>query len=82
MRNIHFYITDDGKFSIAEFLDSLSSKQALKVGDNIFRLLGFFEEDNLVVLNRGFQKKTQKNTNKRHQECRKSSSRLFSEEET
>ena len=27
---------------------------------NIFRLLGFFEGDNLIILNHGFQKKTQK----------------------
>ena len=32
----------------------------IQVGGNIFRLLGFFESDNLVVLNHGFQKKTQK----------------------
>ncbi|NRA21164.1 MAG: type II toxin-antitoxin system RelE/ParE family toxin [Oceanospirillaceae bacterium] len=32
----------------------------IQVGGNIFRLLGFFEGDNLVVLNHGFQKKTQK----------------------
>ena len=31
-----------------------------QVGNNIFRLLGFFDGDNLVVLNHGFQKKTQK----------------------
>ena len=94
MRNIDFYTTDDGKCPIAEFLDSLSGKQAQKVawvlqlieeldkipttylkklvntdniwevrvqvGGNIFRLLGFFDGDNLVVLNHGFQKKTQK----------------------
>jgi phage-related protein len=94
MRNINFYITEDGKSPVAEFLDSLSSKQAQKVawvlqlveeldavpstylkklintndiwevriqvGGNIFRLLGFFDGDNLVVLNHGFQKKTQK----------------------
>lgn len=94
MRNIHFYIMDDGKSPIAEFLDSLSGKQAQKVtwvlqlveelsyvpstylkklvntdeiwevrvqvGGNIFRLLGFFDGDNLVVLNHAFQKKTQK----------------------
>ncbi|EWH08076.1 hypothetical protein DS2_19201 [Catenovulum agarivorans DS-2] len=30
------------------------------VSGNIFRLLGFFDGDNLVVLNHGFQKKTQK----------------------
>jgi len=30
------------------------------VSSNIFRLLGFFDGDNLVVLNNGFQKKTQK----------------------
>lgn len=27
---------------------------------NIFRLLGFFEDNNLIILNHGFQKKTQK----------------------
>ena len=32
----------------------------VQVGGNIFRLLGFFDGDNLVVLNHGFQKKTQK----------------------
>ena len=32
----------------------------IQVGGNIFRLLGFFVGDNLVVLNHGFQKKTQK----------------------
>ena len=32
----------------------------VQVSGNIFRLLGFFEGDNLVVLNHGFQKKTQK----------------------
>lgn len=31
-----------------------------QVGNNIFRVLGFFDGDNLVVLNHGFQKKTQK----------------------
>jgi phage-related protein len=31
-----------------------------QVGNNIFRLLGFFDGDNLVVLTHGFQKKTQK----------------------
>lgn len=85
---------EDSKSPVAEFLDSLSSKQAQKVawvlqlveeldavpstylkklvntdniwevrvqvGSNIFRLLGFFDGDSLVVLNHGFQKKTQK----------------------
>jgi len=98
MRNINFYTTEDGKCPIAEFLDSLSGKQAQKVawvlqlieeldkipttylkklvntdniwevrvqvGGNIFRLLGFFDGDNLVVLNHGFQKKTQKTPSK------------------
>jgi phage-related protein len=32
----------------------------VQVGSNIFRLLGFFDGDNLVVLAHGFQKKTQK----------------------
>lgn len=35
-----------------------------QAGNNIFRLLGFFDGDNLVVLNHGFQKKTQKTPNK------------------
>ena len=94
MRKINFYRTDDDKYPIEEFLDSLSSKQVQKVawvlqlveelevvpttylkklvstddiwevrvqvGGNIFRLLGFFDHDNLVILNHGFQKKTQK----------------------
>jgi len=33
-------------------------------GNNIFRLLGFLDGDNLVVLNHGFQKKTQKTPKK------------------
>jgi len=36
----------------------------VQVSGNIFRLLGFFEGDNLVVLNHGFQKKTQKTPSK------------------
>lgn len=32
----------------------------VQVGGNIFRLLGFFDHDNLVILNHDFQKKTQK----------------------
>ena len=32
----------------------------VQVGNNIFRLLGFLDGNNLVVLNHGFQKKTQK----------------------
>lgn len=36
----------------------------IQVGNNIFRLLGFLEADNLVILNHGFQKKTQKTPKK------------------
>ncbi|MBD1583670.1 type II toxin-antitoxin system RelE/ParE family toxin [Pseudoalteromonas sp. S16_S37] len=36
----------------------------VQISGNIFRLLGFFEGDNLVVLNHGFQKKTQKTPSK------------------
>ncbi|MFT6992513.1 MAG: phage-related protein [Paraglaciecola sp.] len=36
----------------------------VQVGNNIFRLLGFFDGDNLVVLNHGFQKKTKKTPSK------------------
>ncbi len=31
---------------------------------NNFRLLGFFDDDNLIILNHGFQKKTQKTPQK------------------
>ena len=94
MKKINFYISEDGKCPISDFLDSLSGKQVQKIAwvlqlieeldvipttylkklantdgiwevriiasGNIFRLLGFFDGDNLVVLNHGFQKKTQK----------------------
>jgi len=33
-------------------------------GNNIFRILGFLEEDHLVILNHAFQKKTQKTPKK------------------
>ena len=36
----------------------------VQISGNIFRLLGFFENDSLVVLNHGFQKKTQKTPSK------------------
>ncbi len=94
MKTVNFYKTSEGKSPVAEFLDSLTAKEAQKViwvlklveemdrvpatylkkltnteeiweirvqaGNNIFRLLGFFDGDNLIVLNHGFQKKTQK----------------------
>ena len=94
MKTVNFYKTSEGKSPVAEFLDSLTAKEAQKViwvlklveemdrvpatylkkltnteeiweirvqaGNNIFRLLGFFDGDNLVVLNHAFQKKTQK----------------------
>jgi len=36
----------------------------VQVGNNIFRILGFLDDDCLVVLNHGFQKKTQKTPKK------------------
>jgi len=36
----------------------------VQAGNNIFRLLGFMEGEALVVLNHGFQKKTQKTPKK------------------
>jgi len=33
----------------------------VQYGNNIFRLLGFFEAHNIVILNHAFTKKTQKN---------------------
>ncbi|VAW76298.1 Toxin HigB [hydrothermal vent metagenome] len=36
----------------------------IQSGNNIFRLLGFVEENNLVVLDHAFQKKTQKTPKK------------------
>ncbi|TFI55162.1 type II toxin-antitoxin system RelE/ParE family toxin [Mastigocladus laminosus UU774] len=32
----------------------------VNVGSNTFRLLGFFDQDNLIILTNGFAKKTQK----------------------
>ncbi|WYL95243.1 MAG: type II toxin-antitoxin system RelE/ParE family toxin [Gloeotrichia echinulata IR180] len=32
----------------------------VQVGNNAFRLLGFFDDDNLVIVTNGFAKKTQK----------------------
>ena len=94
MRKILFYRLDNGRSPIADFLDTLTDKQAEKVffvldlietidnvsrkffkklvstddiwevrvryANNIFRLLGFFENAELVVLNHAFTKKTQK----------------------
>lgn len=36
----------------------------VQAGNNIFRLLGFLEGNELIVLNHGFQKKTQKTPKK------------------
>ncbi len=36
----------------------------VQVGNNIFRLLGFLDGENLIILNHGFQKKTQKTPRK------------------
>ncbi|MCF8296830.1 MAG: type II toxin-antitoxin system RelE/ParE family toxin [Melioribacteraceae bacterium] len=36
----------------------------VQVGNNIFRILGFIDGKNLIVLTNGFQKKTQKTPNK------------------
>jgi phage-related protein len=96
MKTVQFYTASDGKCPVADFLDSLPSKQAQKVvwvlplvesvnvvpktylkkllgtdgiwevriqsGNNIYRLLGFFDGDDLIVLNHGFQKKNAKNS--------------------
>lgn len=92
-RKVTFYRTADGKCPAAEFIDSQSTKVALKIawvlravqelekipktyfrkitstdfyevrieqGGNIYRLLGFFHNGNVVILTNGFQKKTQK----------------------
>jgi phage-related protein len=94
IREVIFYETDAGHSPVEEFLDTLSTKQALKtawvinlvedmgvvpaqyfqkmrstddlweirvkVAGNIFRFLGFFDGQKLVVLSHAFQKKTQK----------------------
>ena len=72
MRKINFYRTDDDKCPIEElevvptsYLKKLVSTDDIweirvQISGSIFRLLGFFDHDNLVILNHGFQKKTQK----------------------
>ncbi|PTQ86650.1 type II toxin-antitoxin system RelE/ParE family toxin [Nitrosomonas ureae] len=37
----------------------------IQVGNNIFRLLGFLESNQAVILNHAFQKKTQKHLQKK-----------------
>ena len=36
----------------------------VQAGNNIFRLLGFIEDDEIIILNHAFQKKTQKTPKK------------------
>jgi phage-related protein len=48
----------------------------VQFGGNIFRLLGFFYDANLIVLTHGFQKKTQK-TPKQHIELAESRKRDY-----
>ena len=36
----------------------------VQIGSNALRILGFFQEDNFIVLTNGFQKKTQKTPQK------------------
>ena len=43
----------------------------IQQSNNIFRLLGFIDEGQLIVLTNGFQKKTQKNTKIRNNTFRK-----------
>jgi len=93
-REIKFFKTDSGRSPVADFIDSLSAKQAQKTtwvmkliedleavpsqyfkklsntedlweirirsGSNNFRLLGFFDGKQLLVVAHAFQKKTQK----------------------
>ena len=93
-RRVVFYETEGGGCPVAEFIDTLPTKQAQKIlwvlklieelpnvpasffkklvnaddiwevrvsfGNNIFRLLGFFDGEHLIVLNYAFQKKSQK----------------------
>jgi phage-related protein len=48
----------------------------VQYGGNIFRLLGFFDDSELIVLTHGFQKKTQK-TPKQHIELAESRKRDY-----
>jgi phage-related protein len=43
----------------------------IQIGNNIFRILGFIEEDNLIILTNGFQKKTQKTPKKEIEQAEK-----------
>jgi len=47
----------------AQFLKKLVNTDdiwEIRVGNNIFRLLGFFEDKRIIILNHAFQKKSQK----------------------
>ena len=75
-RKVTFYTTSDGKCPVAEFIDSQPAKVPksyfkklsdtefyevrIEMSGNIYRLLGFFHNGNIIILTNGFQKKTQK----------------------
>ena len=57
------------EFVSTEYLKKLKNTEGIwevrvPFGDNIFRLLGFFENKSLIILNHAFTKKTQKTPRK------------------
>ena len=57
------------EFVSTEYLKKLKNTDDIweirvQFGNNIFRLLGFFENKSLIILNHAFAKKTQKTPNK------------------
>lgn len=62
-------LTREHEFVSTEYLKKLKGNENIwevrvQFGDNIFRLLGFFKNKSLIILNHAFTKKTQKNPRK------------------
>ena len=53
----------------------------VKLGSNIYRVLCFFDEDQIIVLENGFQKKTQKTPKNQIRKAEKIKKEYFDEKE-
>jgi phage-related protein len=54
----------------------------VQVGGNIFRIFCFFDEDNLVIVGHGFQKKTQKTPSQELEKALKIKKEYYEEKES
>lgn len=54
----------------------------VKLGSNIYRIFSFFDEDQLIIIINGFQKKTQKTPRKEIKKAEKIKKEYFDEKES